>query len=83
MAAVVQLARTVMPTVSLYVNDYNLPARATPPGWASHGLASSRRSTFEDSYRMAGSARDLAVGHGVWLHRQRASRTYAGTAPAP
>ena len=30
---------------------------------------------------MAGSARDRAVGHGVWLHRQRASRTYAGTAP--
>ncbi len=29
MAAVVQLARTVVPTVSLYVNDYNLPARAT------------------------------------------------------
>jgi GNAT superfamily N-acetyltransferase len=29
MAAVVQLARTIAPTVSLYVNDYNLPARAT------------------------------------------------------
>ncbi|WP_375431158.1 GNAT family N-acetyltransferase [uncultured Friedmanniella sp.] len=29
MAAVVQLARTVVPTVSLYVNDYNAPARAT------------------------------------------------------
>ena len=29
MAAVVRLARTVAPTVSLYVNDYNLPARAT------------------------------------------------------
>jgi predicted GNAT family acetyltransferase len=29
MAAVVQLARTIVPTVSLYVNDYNLPARAT------------------------------------------------------
>ena len=29
MAAVVQLARTVVPTVSLYVNDYNIPARAT------------------------------------------------------
>jgi predicted GNAT family acetyltransferase len=29
MAAVVQLARTVVPTVSLYVNDYNRPARAT------------------------------------------------------
>ena len=29
MAAVVQLARSVVPTVSLYVNDYNLPARAT------------------------------------------------------
>ena len=29
MAAVVQLARTVVPTVSLYVNDYNLAARAT------------------------------------------------------
>ncbi len=29
MAAVVQLARNVVPTVSLYVNDYNLPARAT------------------------------------------------------
>ncbi len=29
MAAVVQLARKVVPTVSLYVNDYNLPARAT------------------------------------------------------
>jgi len=29
MAAVVKLARTVVPTVSLYVNDYNLPARAT------------------------------------------------------
>jgi len=29
MAAVVRLARTVVPTVSLYVNDYNLPARAT------------------------------------------------------
>jgi GNAT superfamily N-acetyltransferase len=29
MAAVVQLARTMVPTVSLYVNDYNLPARAT------------------------------------------------------
>jgi len=29
MAAVVQLARTVVPTVSLYVNDYNQPARAT------------------------------------------------------
>ena len=29
MAAVVQLARTVVPTVWLYVNDYNLPARAT------------------------------------------------------
>ena len=28
-AAVVQLARKVVPTVSLYVNDYNLPARAT------------------------------------------------------
>jgi uncharacterized protein len=28
MAAVVQLARKVVPTVSLYVNDYNLPARA-------------------------------------------------------
>ena len=29
MAAVVRLARGVAPTVSLYVNDYNLPARAT------------------------------------------------------
>jgi predicted GNAT family acetyltransferase len=29
MAAVVQLARSIVPTVSLYVNDYNLPARAT------------------------------------------------------
>src|ERR671916_2931905 len=29
MAAVVQLARTIVPTVSLYVNDYNLAARAT------------------------------------------------------
>ena len=29
MAAVVQLARTVVPTVSLYVNDYNHAARAT------------------------------------------------------
>jgi predicted GNAT family acetyltransferase len=29
MAAVVQLAQTVVPTVSLYVNDYNMPARAT------------------------------------------------------
>jgi ribosomal protein S18 acetylase RimI-like enzyme len=29
MAAVVQLARAIVPTVSLYVNDYNLPARAT------------------------------------------------------
>lgn len=29
MAAVVKLARTVAPTVSLYVNDYNRPARAT------------------------------------------------------
>ncbi len=29
MAAVVKLARTVVPTVSLYVNDYNRPARAT------------------------------------------------------
>ena len=29
MAAVVQLARKVVPTVSLYVNDYNLPARAS------------------------------------------------------
>ncbi len=29
MAAVVQLARTIVPTVSLYVNDYNRPARAT------------------------------------------------------
>ena len=29
MAAVVELARTVVPTVSLYVNDYNRPARAT------------------------------------------------------
>lgn len=29
MAAVVQLARTVVPTVSLYVNDYNQAARAT------------------------------------------------------
>ena len=29
MAAVVKLARTVVPTVSLYVNDYNAPARAT------------------------------------------------------
>jgi predicted GNAT family acetyltransferase len=29
MAGVVQLARTVAPTVSLYVNDYNLPARRT------------------------------------------------------
>jgi predicted GNAT family acetyltransferase len=29
MAAVVRLARTVVPTVSLYVNDYNRPARAT------------------------------------------------------
>jgi len=29
MAAVVMLARKVVPTVSLYVNDYNLPARAT------------------------------------------------------
>lgn len=29
MAAVVQLARSVVPTVSLYVNDYNRPARAT------------------------------------------------------
>ena len=29
MAAVVQLARATVPTVSLYVNDYNLPARAT------------------------------------------------------
>ena len=28
-AAVVELARTVVPTVSLYVNDYNRPARAT------------------------------------------------------
>ena len=29
MAAVVELARTLVPTVSLYVNDYNLAARAT------------------------------------------------------
>jgi uncharacterized protein len=29
MAAVVKLARTVVPTVSLYVNDFNTPARAT------------------------------------------------------
>ena len=29
MAAVVRLAQTMVPTVSLYVNDYNLPARAT------------------------------------------------------
>jgi uncharacterized protein len=29
MAKVVSLARKVVPTVSLYVNDYNLPARAT------------------------------------------------------
>ena len=29
MAAVVRLARSVTPTVSLYVNDYNRPARAT------------------------------------------------------
>jgi uncharacterized protein len=29
MAAVVQLARAVAPVVSLYVNDYNAPARAT------------------------------------------------------
>ena len=29
MAAVVKLARTVVPTVSLYVNDYNHAARAT------------------------------------------------------
>ncbi len=29
MAAVVQMARTIAPTVSLYVNDYNLAARAT------------------------------------------------------
>jgi predicted GNAT family acetyltransferase len=29
MAAVVRLARKLVPTVSLYVNDYNLPARAT------------------------------------------------------
>jgi predicted GNAT family acetyltransferase len=29
MAAVVQLARSVAPVVSLYVNDYNAPARAT------------------------------------------------------
>lgn len=29
MAAVVQLARKIVPTVSLYVNDYNLPARAS------------------------------------------------------
>ncbi len=29
MAAVVELARRVVPTVSLYVNDYNHPARAT------------------------------------------------------
>lgn len=29
MAAVVRLARQVAPTVSLYVNDYNLPARRT------------------------------------------------------
>jgi len=29
MAAVVSMARQVAPTVSLYVNDYNLPARAT------------------------------------------------------
>jgi predicted GNAT family acetyltransferase len=29
MAAVVRLARTMVPTVSLYVNDYNLPALAT------------------------------------------------------
>lgn len=29
MAKVVQLARTIAPTVSLYVNDYNKPARAT------------------------------------------------------
>jgi predicted GNAT family acetyltransferase len=29
MAAVVQLARSMVPTVSLYVNDYNLAARAT------------------------------------------------------
>jgi hypothetical protein len=27
MAAVVNLARTVTPTVSLYVNDFNTPAR--------------------------------------------------------
>lgn len=29
MATVVQLARTISPTVTLYVNDYNKPARAT------------------------------------------------------
>ena len=29
MAAVVQHARAAAPTVSLYVNDFNLPARAT------------------------------------------------------
>jgi predicted GNAT family acetyltransferase len=28
-AAVVQLARSLVPTVSLYVNDYNVAARAT------------------------------------------------------
>jgi predicted GNAT family acetyltransferase len=29
MAGAVRLARTVAPVVSLYVNDFNLPARAT------------------------------------------------------
>ena len=29
MAAVVKMARTLVPTVSLYVNDYNVAARAT------------------------------------------------------
>ena len=53
MAAVVQLARNLVPTVSLYVNDYNLPARATyTREWASPRSASSRRFTFDGATRV-------------------------------
>ena len=70
MAAVVQLARTVVPTVSLYVNDYNLPARATYARVDSLRSASSRRFTFEGPSGVAGSAVDRAVDH-VWLRNRR------------
>ena len=82
MAAVVQLAE-VVPTVSLYVNDYNLPARATYARVGFTEVGESRRFTFEGLPGVAGSTVDRAVDH-VWLRDGgTASRPYASRGRDP